>query len=257
MELAAHGSDAFELYLNGLFYNRLPMQKLATVNGSLKLDLQPHKDPATGECRVTVIFPSHTVGVLDLLCLDDGATLRRHEFDTKILFIGDSITQGASSVYDSLSYAWRVTNMLNAESVIHGIGGGYFHESVFDSIPLDPDTVVIAFGTNDFGHYATYEELRAHARGFLSEIAREYSGKEIFAISPIWRAKNLEKPMGTFDGARDILIEEIKALGIRHIDGMALVPHRTELFADEWLHPNANGFSHYAENLIRLMGKVK
>jgi hypothetical protein len=256
LELAAHGGNRFELHVNGLFTEPLPMQTLHEEGTVFTFDLRPYHD-ASGECRVTVVFPSHSVGVLDSISLSDGAGVRRPQYDRKLLFIGDSITQGHDSGIDSFSYAWRVTRMMNAESVIHGVGGGYFHESIFDSIPFDPDTVIVAFGTNDFGHYATYEELRAHARGFLSEIAREYGGKEIFAISPIWRAKNLEKPMGTFDGARDILIEEIEALGIRHIDGMALVPHRTELFADEWLHPNANGFSHYAENLIRLMGKVK
>lgn len=147
--------------------------------------------------------------------------------------------------------------MLNADSIIHGIGGGYYHESIVDSIDFDPDTVVLAFGTNDFGHYDTYDELRYHASAFFSLITKEYGKKEIFAISPTWRGRSVEKPMGTFVGARKILIEEIERAGIRHIDGMTLLPHLPEYFADEWLHPNALGFSIYAENLIRAMNKTK
>ena len=93
---------------------------------------------------------------------------------TKFLFIGDSITQGYDSKQDSMSYAWRVSRMLNADSIIHGIGGGYYHESIVDSIDFDPDTVVLAFGTNDFGHYDTYDELRYHASAFFSLITKEY-----------------------------------------------------------------------------------
>ncbi len=256
LEIGGHGSNLFELHLNGLYVETIPLQQLSETGDTAKFDLSPYRDPR-GECRVTVIFPSHAIGVLDGLFLSDGATLRRHSYDTRILFIGDSITQGFDSGRDSMSYAWRLTNMLNAESIIHGVGGGVFHESVFDSIDFDPDTVVIAFGTNDFGRYATYEEMRSHVSAFLGLIAKEYANKEIFVISPIWRGKHLVHPMGDFESARRIVIEEAEQLGLRHVDGMTLVPHLPEFFADEWLHPNASGFSLYAENLIRAMGKIK
>ncbi len=254
LRLCAHGGNRFELHLNDLYVDTLPMQTLFEEGKSFELDLTPYHQ--NGACRVTVIFPSHAVGVLDSISLSEGATLCRHEYDVKMLLIGDSITQGYDSGVDSRSYAWRVTKMLNAESVIHGVGGGRFHETIFDSIPFDPDLVVIAFGTNDFNKYQTYEELRRHARGFLSLIAHEYAGKRLFAISPIWRARNTAMPMGEFDVARAILAEEAKRLGFCHVDGMKLVPHNPAFYADEWLHPNAEGFSLYAENLVREMGLV-
>ena len=252
LELSAYGGNRFELHLNGLYVATLPMQKLWDEGKTALYDLTPyHKN---GECRVTVIFPSHAVGVLDGLCLSDGSILRRPDYDVKLLFIGDSITQGYDSGKDSHSYAWRVTRMLNAESVIHGVGGGRFDPSLFDSIPFDPDCVIVAFGTNDFNKHPTYELLRQNARDFLALTAREYEKKRRYVITPIWRARSTTMPMGEFEVAREIIAKEAASLGFAVIDGMELVPHSSEYYADEWLHPNAEGFALYAENLVREMG---
>ena len=140
----------FELYLNGLYRATLVFDETESKKtADISLPLSNDAD----DVRVTLIFPSHSAGILRSVEFDDGASVTPHTFDRKILFIGDSITQGWNSGYDSLSYAWRTTNFFNAESVIHGVGGGYFHKDIFDSIDFDPEIVIIAFGTNDFGHY--------------------------------------------------------------------------------------------------------
>ena len=91
----------------------------------------------------------------------------------------------------------------------------------------------------------------------MALIAEEYKGSKLFYISPIWRDKRQGKAMGTFEGCRKILIDLAKKHGFEHIDGLTLVPPRPELFQDEYLHPNDNGFSFYAENLIRqLVGRI-
>ena len=255
LELSAYGGNRFELHLNGLYVASLPMQTLWEEGKTAFFDLTPYQK--NGACRVTVIFPSHAVGVLDGICLSDGSYLRRPDYDVKLLFIGDSITQGYDSGKDSHSYAWRVTGMLNAESVIHGVGGGRFDPSIFDSIPYDPDCVIVAFGTNDFNKHPTYEILRQNTRAFLTLAAKEYDGKHRFVITPIWRARSTTMPMGDFEEARRIIEKEAMDLGFTVIDGMELVPHSPEYYADEWLHPNSEGFGLYAENLVRKMGWIK
>ena len=216
-------------------------------------------DPIGGEldeCRVTLVFPSHDRrGVIDYVELDEGAFVRPHKFDCKMLFIGDSITQGWASSLDSYSYAYRVSSFFNAESVIQGIGGAYFNEESFDILPFDPDVVFVAYGTNDFGHYKAYDELRVHCEAHLGLIAEEYKGKKVFVLSPIWRDQREGKAMGTFEGCRAVIIETAKKLGLIHIDGLILVPPLKSLFADGFLHPNDNGFSLYAENLIKEVQK--
>ena len=134
--------------------------------------------------RVTLVFPSHEVAVLDYISLDDGAYATRGEFDMKMLFIGDSITHGWDADYDTLSYAWRTSRHFNAETVNQGIGGAYFHEKCFDSIPFSPDVIVIAYGTNDFGHYPTNDEMRKHVSAHLTLISNEYKTAKIFVLSP-------------------------------------------------------------------------
>lgn len=206
-----------------------------------------------GEKRVTVVFPSHTRGVLTAVELDEGATLIPHDYACKMLFIGDSITQGWNSRYDSLSYAWRVTRYFDANSVIQGVGGGFFHEGTLDKLPFDPDTVVIAYGTNDFGRFSTSDEMRLRASRFMDEISRQFGDKRVFVITPIYRSDwQKSKKIGTFADICDLVREEGEAHGFTVIDGMTLVPHNSDFMADA-VHPNDLGFGVFAERLIRKM----
>lgn len=241
----------FEIYVDNLLRVQHVLGDFTEITHELAAPLGNKQD----SYRVTVCFPSHGIGVLESVELDDGATLTAPEYDVRMLMIGDSITQGWNSKYDTFSYAYRVTRFFNANSIIQGIGGAFYHETTFDSIGFDPDVVTIAYGTNDFGRYRTYDEFREHVKAHLTLIANEYKGKKIFVISPIWRSDLQERPMGTFDGARQIVIDEAEALGLIHIDGLKLVPPVKEFFADAHLHPNDEGFSHYAENLVKEMQK--
>ena len=241
----------FELYIDNLLRGQIDTGEKKTVSVALCDALGAPQS----EYRITLIFPSHEHGVLDWVELDDGAWITPHRYDRKMLFIGDSITQGWASRYDSLSYAWRVTRHFNADSVIQGIGGAYFHEDCFDHIHYDPDVVLVAYGTNDFGHFHTYEEFRDHASKHLALIANEYPTKTIFVLSPIWRDQREGKRMGSFEGCRAIVAEEAAKLKLVHIDGLSLVPPLPEFFGDAYLHPNDEGFSLYAENLIIALEK--
>ena len=241
----------FEIYVDGLMRVQHVLNGFTEITEEFSAPLGDKKD----SYHVTVCFPSHGTGILESIELDDGATLTAPEYDVKLLMIGDSITQGWNSKYDTFSYAYRVSRFFNANSVIQGIGGAFYHESCFDHIDFDPDWVTVAYGTNDFNRYKTYDEFRGHVKAHLELIAKEYAGKKIFIISPIWRSDLQERPMGTFDGARQIVIDEALELGLIHIDGLKLVPPMKELFADAHLHPNDEGFSHYAENLIKEMQK--
>lgn len=257
IRFSASEGELFELCINGVHRK---LFKMAELREKGELPCAEITDPLgypLDEARVTLYFPAHSVGVLEYLELDDGATVVPHKFDRKMLFIGDSITQGWDSTYDSMSYAQNVSAFFNAESVIHGVGGGYFHETVFDSIDFKPDTVVVAFGTNDFGHFKTIEEFNYHCSVFLDNIAAEYADAEngIFVLSPLWRGdySTANKPMGSFKDCRQVVIDNAKRLGLRHIDGLELVPPCVEFMADGCLHPNTAGFGQYALNLIRKM----
>ncbi len=243
----------YEVMIDGM-----SVAQFKTADGSVEsIVLSDPLGHSKAEYRVTLVFPSHgPAAVLEYVEIDDGAYVRPCEYDCKILFIGDSITQGWNTSRDTYSYAYRVSSFFNANSVIQGVGGAYFHEDSFDHIDFDPDLVIVAYGTNDFGHYKTYEDLRLHSDAHLSLLANEYKGKKLVYLSPIWRDHREGKAMGTFEECRRILIETAEKYGFIHIDGLTLVPPLPSLFADEYLHPNDNGFSLYAENLIKKLQKI-
>ena len=239
----------FEVLVDGVLRRQFHGEELRMAGTPACMELLDPLGERKELYRVTLILPSHSVGVLEYVELEDGAQIFPHEFDRKLLFIGDSITQGWDTSYDCMSYAWRVSLFFNANSIVHGVGGGRFDPTLVDQIDFDPDTVFTAFGTNDFGHFPTLDAMRHATRDFLTKIADMYADKRVVVISPIWREIQ-KKPMGSFREARQIVIDEAHLLGLLHIDGLSLVPPMPEFFADKTLHPDALGFSLYAEALL-------
>ena len=248
MSIEIEAPKKFEIYINGLL--RYSMRDDASL--SIKLDGVFGEE--LDEAHVTVYFPAHGIGVLKSLELDDGAYVRPHEFDRKILFIGDSITQGYEAKYDSLSYANRVSRYFNADSVIQGIGGACFFDDCIEAVPFDPEWVIVAYGPNDFRRYKDLEEFKSHLYPSMAKLSELYGNKKVFVISPIWRAEQTPKHELTFADTRAEIISESDKYGFTHIDGGTLMPPLPLLYTDG-LHPNDNGFSIYAENLIKAIEK--
>lgn len=239
--------NKFEVHIDGVLRRQFLMEEGDPKTATLALTDPLGERRATH--RFTLYFPAHTVGVLASVELDDGATLIPHAYDTGILFLGDSITQGWHSEYDSFSYANRVSAFFNAESVIQGMGGAVYHESTLDVLPFEPDTVIVAYGTNDFGYYETQDELRLHAGAYLARVLADYRGKRILVVTPIY-AKTGAKAMGTLADCRRVIREEAERLGLAVVDGLTLVPPTDDILSDT-VHPNDLGFSFYAEGLIK------
>ncbi|MBQ8814509.1 MAG: SGNH/GDSL hydrolase family protein [Lachnospiraceae bacterium] len=239
----------YECYVDNVLTNTFFEKDFADgMSRRIELDGKEH--------RITFYLPSHSVGKLASVELEDGASMIPHKFDCKILFIGDSITQGWESTWDSLSYGYHVSRFFNAESVVQGVGGGIFHVTTFDeAVDFDPDIVVVAYGTNDWHWYRTLEEGRDQCHGFLDLLTAKYRGKKLFGISPIWRADQGadDAEMGSFRECADYVKEEILGHGMILIDGETLTPHLPDFYSDGFLHPDTKGFGIYALNLIMQM----
>ena len=247
-------SGQYEIYVNNLFVEQYSMEALHEKGEAVKLAIEGGE-----ENRITVVFPYHnTKGIIKYVELDDGATLAPHKYDMKMLFIGDSITQGWNSARDSLGYAPRVARFFNAETINQGIGGAVYHESTFDKLDFDPDVVIIAYGTNDCGRYPTVSVMQEHAHKFLGLVKKEYEGKntKIVLLSPIWRLDVSGERWQRYLGCCKAVREEAENYGFYFVDGHELVPKHLSFFADAGLHPNEQGFSLYAENLIAKLVKI-
>lgn len=210
-----------------------------------------------GEHRVTLVFPSHSDGTLHGVALSDGAAVRPHAYAKKLLFLGDSITHGWDSGKDSLSYAWLVSWFYDADCIIQGVGGAYFHPEIFDEgLDFEPDRVIVAFGTNDFGWGNPLETVRELTARYLDKAVARYGADKVVCILPTWRSEESKHGKSDFYAACVSAIRaEEEARGVHMADGMTLVPHHPDFFLPDRLHPNALGFAQYAQNLIAFLTK--
>lgn len=239
------GPGKYEVMINALPRFRYDVE----VPEKLTMDL------GAGEKRVTIVLPSHSEGMLSSVTVADGASLLPHTYQKKLLFLGDSITQGWDSRWDCLSFAWQVSTYYDADSMILGVGGSRFCSATLENVGFDPDAVIIAYGTNDLFYFPSMSELRNACREYLDAIKAMYPNKKVFCITPLWRADAANASIGTLDEVRSIIAAEASSRGFPVIDGDGMVPHLPEFFADESLHPNDLGFSLYARNLIRVLNQ--
>lgn len=208
----------------------------------------------TGVKRVTIILPSHFPGVIRSIELADGADISPVKYTRRMIFYGDSITQGWNSEKDSQSYAWLLARHYDADSMILGVGGVNFYPDTVDDNGFDADIVIVALGTNDYSGDFTADEIRSGCAEYLDRLCDIYRNQKLFYITPIWRADgDTVYAAGTHPDVCRVIAEEAEKRNFIVIDGYSLVPHSTEYFADGFLHPNDAGFSHYAKNLIKAL----
>ena len=247
----AAGTQTFDVWSDGVFYKRQPC---SPTDGTVRVVL-----PA-GEKTVTIYYPHHANGRIYDVTLDTGAKFEAAPTQKhKILFIGDSITHGSSAACASMSYAHQLGRMLNAEVVNQGISGEGFHPAAVDNeLDFTPDLVSVAYGTNDWSHSPSYEDMKERAEGHLLALRAKYPNAKMAVILPIWRADYTltTKKVGSFEDARILLRNAAALVNATVIDGMLLVPHVTEVYADARLHPSEFGFQFYAENLLPYFKKL-
>ena len=207
-----------------------------------------------GEKLVEVYFPWSAEATLSNIALDDGASILPHRRSRFAIHYGDSITQGFDADYPSLSYAQRLGRMLDIDAVNKAIGGDTFCPDILLTEPedLDPDLVTVSYGTNDWSHDVTKDQLRESCRQFCKRISEFYPRAKIFIVSPIWRL-NFDKVTAFGSPAytvHDVIAEAVADIpNLTLIRGWNLVPQLVEFYSDGYLHPNDEGFSTYAENL--------
>ena len=124
-EFSAPRGGKFEIHVDGLFRKQFLMNEYRERSEDVRfeiLDPLGESYPCGKHHRVTLVFPCHDRGILGHVSVEDGASVQPYNYDTKILFIGDSITQGWDSGYDSLSFAPRVADHFSAKMMNQGIG---------------------------------------------------------------------------------------------------------------------------------------
>ena len=205
-----------------------------------------------GMKRVTIYLPWSVSTSIKEISLDDGAKFIPTEKPRKkIIAWGDSITQGYDALRPSNRYMSRLADKIGAEEFSKAIGGEKFApELIRLQDDLNPDYVIVAYGTNDWCVYDE-ETVTANCREFYKIVSNKYPNAKIFAITPIWRKDLLEEnECGPFENIEKIIRDATDSLNnVTVIKGFDFVPKHEKYYADYRLHPNDDGFGYYADSL--------
>jgi len=174
-----------------------------------------------------------------------------------LLCLGDSITQGMNATRPSSTYAALLSRFLGMDLLNQAVSGYVFDAATIDAgLPRRPDLITVAYGTNDWVMRENHRQFEAEAAAYLEKLTQAFPEAPIVAITPICRLDVTgRQPAGTLDEIR----RTIERLGDRHptvrcVDGLSLVPHLPEFYADG-LHPNDEGFLHMALHLAKRIAR--
>jgi lysophospholipase L1-like esterase len=264
-------SDTEYFKLSYRIYTALSQKKCAFdiwVDGKLWASLGEDLDDGSrlsiettfnkGEKHIEIYFPCLARIEVSSLEISDGATLAPFGDKPLALFFGDSITQGYTSSFPSLTYVARLCRLMNWDFYNFGVGADVYNTSVTGvTVPRTPDFVFAAYGTNDWNQNVSAGALKKKVREFFTELCNKYPSSRIIALLPLWRdAEGITRDIGEFDDLFPILKETISEFkGVEIIDGRELVPHVASLFADRYIHPNETGFEFYANALFEKITK--
>ena len=180
------------------------------------------------------------------------AAVSRPEKNEKVLWLGDSITQGYGPLRSSCIYVSVANRILNYDIINQGIGGYvYDKNSLMKMDGYDPDKIIVALGTNQFG-----TESMKDIEAYYETLTGIYGNRiPILCITPLWRG---DVPDGLPTLKR--FCEKLKEIAgsypnVRIADGFRLVPHLPEYFLDN-LHPNCLGAEVYGRNLAETIRKI-
>lgn len=250
MKILPNAPGPFDLLVDDRLIRSYAWEDYADADGYIRTDL-----PA-GEHRVTLLFPHHSQALIGVKSveLSDGASLRPYTYSCKILLFVDSITHGTGAATSYFSYAWRLARALDADVRNLAVGGTFFAPMPFPEKPdFEPDIIIIAYGTNDWGFFSGPDRLELRSREFLDKICTWYPNAKIFGISPLWREACKEtRSVGTFDVCCQLVKQAHLNHGITVVDGYDMIPAQGRFFTDG-LHPNDTGHGLYAENLLQFL----
>lgn len=229
----------------------IPENETAVATGSFKL--------GEGVKRIRIVFPWNECSRIKNLELDDGAQVVPISKKRKILFFGDSITQGYTTWLPENSYASRIAHRLNANTINKAIGGtSYWPELAKTRDDFQPDMIVIAYGANDW-NAKTENEFATDSKEFCRNLRDTYPKAKIVVLTPIWSNTRAEKQKDRWPFAN--LGSHLKELeniveNLTVIQGTDFVPEDIACFAEDQVHPNDIGFAYYAHNLQEKLTRI-
>lgn len=235
--------DTVDLYVDGLCHKIFYIKDMGE-EGNLKFTLPE------GTHKVVIYLAVDATMLIKNFLID--SSYEAPVKNTKVLWLGDSITQGYGSLRSSESYVSITNRTFDYDIINQGIGGYIYDCKSLMKMPgYTPDKIVVAHGTNQYGD----KDMSAVEKYY--EVLTEIYGTEIpiFCITPIWRGDNIEALPVFYTFCENVKKVASKYPNVRIIDGLDLVPHLEEYYTDN-LHPNLLGTETYAANLVKELKKL-
>ena len=232
--------DSFELAVNNLISD---IQYIKDLPKEGRLDW---KLPA-GKKNVTIYLPADAT-VLIRNCEMDGAFTPVRK-KTKVLWLGDSITQGYGPLRSGQTYVSVANRILNYDILNQGIGGYiYDKNSLMKMDGYTPDKIIVALGTNQMDYSVTQ-----NVEEYYEALMKIYGDKTpVLCILPLWRGDIPDKYQAFVRYRDNIRKITMRYPNVTTVDGFELVPHLPEYYIDN-LHPNALGAEVYGRNLADII----
>ena len=207
-----------------------------------------------GVKKVEIYLPFSVIVDFEEISIDDGTFIEPVKKKYKGLLFGDSITQGYDNAHVSNHYSVAVSQLLDVDFINKAIGGEVFNPALASlKDNFEPDYILVAYGSNDWGNGLALEEFSKNCKEFYLALRNNYPNSKIIALSPIWRKESVvENYAFDFKLVGQTICNVANALdNVTFIDCYNFVPHEEKFFVDSRLHPNDLGFSFYAENLCK------
>lgn len=228
--------DTFEIWENNLATGIVKVEGLPT-EGKISFDL------SEGIKKVVLYLPADATVIIRNFEID-GSFYEPVKKGEKVLWLGDSITQGYGPLRSAHTYVSVANRILNYDIINQGIGGYiYDKKSLMKMEGYTPDRIIVALGTNQYG-----TETMKDIEEYYEVLTDIYKDIPILCITPLWRGDNL-------DGIPTLIsfCEKLKDIVARYkqitvVEGFKLVPHLPEYYLDN-LHPNQLGSEMYGRNL--------
>ncbi len=228
--------DTVELFVNGMAEQIYHVKDLGE-SGTLTFSLPE------GEKDAIIYLPADATVVMKNFEIN--GTYEPVKKGEKVLWIGDSITQGFGSFRSAHIYVSVANRILNYDIINQGIGGYVYDRNTM--VPMGdykPDKIIISMGTNQFG-----AETMKDVEDYYVSLKEVYGDTPVLCVSPLWR--------GDCPGADETLVNfcaNVRKIASQYsnvtvVDGFKLLPHLPEYYLDK-LHPNALGMEIYGRNLV-------
>ena len=235
--------DSFELMIDGL------ITKIDYVKDVKEEDKLEWQLPA-GMKNVVIYLPADATLLIRNFEIDSKA--ERPVKNEKVLWLGDSITQGFGPLRSAQTYVSVANRLLNYDIINQGIGGYVYDKKSLLKMPdYTPDKIIVALGTNQYGS-ETMKDVEEYYESLMKVYGNEIP---VLCISPLWRG---DKPEDSAIFQR--FCNNIKKIAgsyknVKVVDGFKLVPHLSEYYLDN-LHPNCLGTETYGRNLVEEIRRI-